>query len=64
MILVVDCGPPGIPTDGNAVVITTVYGATVMYGCSPTFIRCGNRIIECQANGTWSGVLPECTSEQ
>ena len=58
-----NCGPPGVPQNGNVGVITTTFGATVMYSCSPTYILCGDDTRICQGNGSWSGVVPDCISE-
>ena len=63
MILAVDCGQPGTPANGNVVVISTTFGATVMYSCSMTYVLCGNDTRICQANAMWSGDVPECISE-
>ena len=63
MILAVDCGSPGTPTNGNAIIISTTFGTTIMYSCNETYILCGSDSRTCQANATWSGEVPDCISE-
>ncbi|XP_013396521.1 sushi, von Willebrand factor type A, EGF and pentraxin domain-containing protein 1 isoform X2 [Lingula anatina] len=56
----VDCGDPGTPTKGNHSVTATTYQGTVSYSCSTGYKVQGDTTRTCQADGTWSGELPQC----
>jgi len=62
--LVVDCGMPGIPANGTSDVTTTTFGSVVGHSCFDGFLLCGLGSRTCQANGMWSGSLPNCTSKE
>ena len=55
-----DCGSPGIPTNGLTDVIMTTFGSVVNHSCVDNFLLCGSESRTCQANGLWFGSLPVC----
>lgn len=61
--VVVDCGSPGTPTNGLSDIITTIFGSVVNHSCDDEFILCGSENRTCQANGMWSGSVPDCISK-
>ena len=63
IISAMDCGSPDIPTNGDALFISTVFGAIVMHTCDDMYALCGNETRMCLANGMWSGEVPECISK-
>ena len=62
--LVVDCGHPGTPSNGNSNFISTILDATVTHSCDPGYVLCnGDETRTCQPDMSWSGILPGCISE-
>lgn len=61
--LAVDCLQPGVPSNGDAAVITTTLGSIVSYSCDSGYALCGNDSRMCLPTGMWSGAVPECVSE-
>ncbi|XP_065918054.1 uncharacterized protein [Dysidea avara] len=56
----VDCQTPGTPSNGDALVITTTFGSTVMYSCDSGYALCGDETRMCLSNAMWSGSVPDC----
>ena len=56
----VNCGYPGTPTRGRSYYSSTYYNAVVSYSCDVAYRLLGSRSRTCQANGQWSGNLPQC----
>jgi len=57
----VDCGPIASPDNGTVNVTLTTYGSTATYTCKTGYSSTDPLIRTCQADGTWSSVLPTCT---
>ena len=57
----VDCGPIASPDYGTVSVTLTTYGSTATYTCKTGYSSTDPLIRTCQADGTWSSVLPTCT---
>lgn len=57
-----NCGHPGTPVNGNISSYVFTFGSTVEYTCDKGFTLVGSKQRVCQANQTWSGILPQCTS--
>lgn len=41
----------------------TTFGSVAYHSCDDEFLLCGSENRTCQANGLWSGSLPDCISE-
>ena len=64
IIVVVNCGSPPDITNGTFDINRgTTFGSVAVYSCDVGFNLNGGAIISCQANGTWSGPIPTCNSE-
>ena len=75
-VLVVDCGDPGTPFNGNTMGTLVTIGPTDIRGLSTTFgsvvnhtCNEGYRLVgaferECLSNGSWSAPLPTCECKQ
>ena len=57
-----NCGHPGTPVHGNINSYVFTYGSTVEYTCDKGYTLVGSKQRVCQANQTWSGTSPQCTS--
>ena len=57
------CGDPGTPENGRRLGNDFAVGSEVVYVCNSDFSLDGSRIRICQANFTWTGVLPTCQSK-
>ena len=63
LLIVVDCGHPGTPSNGSSDFISTILDATVMHSCDSGYVLCdGDENRTCQPNMLWSGILPDCIS--
>lgn len=60
--LPVDCGGLDTPENGSLAVDATTFGATATYECDTGFTIVGDAERTCQADGTWSGTEPFCSS--
>ena len=56
----IDCGDPGIPTNGDRHPFSTVYTSEVLYYCSMGYTLQGSDRRTCLPSGQWSGHLPQC----
>ena len=61
-VLVVDCGDPGMPAYAERKGSNTTYLSKFKYFCNPGYLITGSTERVCQANGTWSGTYPTCSS--
>ena len=60
---IVDCGPPPPPENGSVTYDDTSEGSVANYFCNFGFRLDGDDQRVCQANKTWSGVVPMCIGE-
>jgi len=67
IIIVIDCGDPGRPDNGNTIGTSTTFGSTVTHTCNDGFILDGADQRECISldgiTGMWSPSLPTCNSK-
>uniref|UniRef100_A0A8C3LRI7 CUB and Sushi multiple domains 2 n=1 Tax=Chrysolophus pictus TaxID=9089 RepID=A0A8C3LRI7_CHRPC len=54
------CGDPGIPSHGIGLGDEFGVDGVVRFSCEPGYTLRGSSERTCQANGSWSGVQPEC----
>ena len=60
--LLVNCGDPGSPVNGNFVLENDTYEDSIaIYSCSFGFRLDGDDRRVCQSNETWTGTVPTCT---
>jgi hypothetical protein len=60
--VLVDCGPPASPSNGNVTAQATKYGSTASYSCSFGYTLSGTATRTCQADGSWSDTEPTCSA--
>ncbi|XP_026159612.1 beta-2-glycoprotein 1-like [Mastacembelus armatus] len=56
------CPYPDPLPNGELYYDDTVYQSTINYTCNEGYILIGGHTAVCQANGTWSATVPECTA--
>ena len=61
IIIAVECGDPGKPTNGKQIVKKGyVYGGSVKFVCDKNYTLVGTDVMHCQANRSWSSPVPNC----
>ena len=58
--MTVDCGDPGIPTNGDTTVTSTIVRSVARHSCDDGFILVGSPERTCLDSGNWSAPLPSC----
>ncbi len=58
-----ECGFPGLPLNGSLVGSSMLFeqGEDAAYSCDEGFVLFGEDKRTCLQNGTWSGLVPECS---
>ena len=57
----IDCGYPDVPKNGQLRAhFSTLYTGRVTYLCFAGYTLQGTNTTTCQANGQWSGSVPQC----
>ena len=59
----VDCGDPGVISNGDRALGSTTFLSRVVYFCNTGYVLNGNRNRVCEASGNWSGSHPSCISK-
>ena len=63
-LVVVDCGPPSDPDNGDVSVGFTTFGSIAAYMCNSGYVLSSASFIRsCQGDGEWSGADPTCDRE-
>ena len=60
-IAAVSCGSPTTVPHSQRHGDLLTYTNYITYTCNSGFVLTGNRRLQCQANGSWSGTVPTCT---
>lgn len=62
LILVINCGDPGIPANGLRLGNDFRYNKTVTYQCVPGYMMESHRVtvLSCTKDRTWNGTKPVC----
>jgi len=67
IIIVIKCGDPGRPDNGNTIRTSITFGSTVAHTCNEGFVLDGADHRECISldgiTGMWSPPLPTCNSK-
>ena len=64
IVIAVECGDPGKPTNGDQIVKKGyVYGGSVKFVCDKNYTLVGTDVIYCQANRSWSSSRPRCVGK-
>eukprot|EP00117_Sycon_ciliatum_P048173 scpid2370/ scgid5761/ Sushi, von Willebrand factor type A, EGF and pentraxin domain-containing protein 1; CCP module-containing protein 22; Polydom; Selectin-like osteoblast-derived protein; Serologically defined breast cancer antigen NY-BR-38 len=58
--VVVDCGDPGTPRNGDRTGDSTIYNSEFSFTCDTGYSLFGSVTRRCQASGAWSGSQPTC----
>jgi len=62
-LVVMDCGSPGYPENGESDFDATTYGSVTKHSCDEGYTLVGDKTRTCYGNGTWSGEFPKCKRE-
>ena len=62
--VVVNCGDPGTPANGVRYGDVFTYKSTILLECDPQYKLVGDLTRTCQADGSWTGILPTCNGKQ
>ena len=57
---VVGCGPLSNPNNGQVTVTDFTFGSEAHYSCTADCQPVGDSTRVCQADGSWSGSVPQC----
>ena len=57
----VECGDPGRPVNGRAMMSDFSVGSSVYFVCDDGFQTQGSIVLQCMTNGSWSAPIPTCT---
>ncbi len=57
----VECGDPGRPVNGRAVMSDFSVGSRVYFVCDDGFQTQDSIVLQCMTNGSWSAPMPTCT---
>ena len=62
LILVINCGDPGIPANGLRLGSDFRYNKAVTYQCIPGYVMESRRVsvLTCTKDRTWNGTKPVC----
>ena len=60
VLVVIDCGDPGTPRNGEIDLSSTMFRSVVQYSCKSGYNLAGDKVRFCLASGKWSGFLPTC----
>ncbi len=55
-----NCGDPGILVNGQRTFFGTTYRQVTTFTCNEDFTMVGDGARRCEANGKWTGEIPEC----
>ena len=64
ILLVVECQQLDAPSNGKKSQCGRIYMSKCEFECNEGYEMKGNRARQCQADGRWTGVQPECKGER
>ena len=60
IIVAVNCGDPGTPTNGQRSLSSTTYNSVVTYTCDVGYSLQGSNSRTCQSDRQWNASVPQC----